>query len=94
MLLSIDQTKLDEVIANSKLSYTVSPCNLEMPGSGPDAIEAPTAQIAGTEDFITPEFERYRNRVLSLRRGIIEREGTALSSDDLERVLDGYRGRA
>jgi hypothetical protein len=94
MLLSIDQSKINEQLAEHKPHYVVSPCNFEMAWEvGP--IEIPTAQITSTENYILPEAERYRERVLALRRSLVERgESPATSSDSLEKIIDEYRGRA
>jgi hypothetical protein len=93
MLLSIDQRKIDEQLANYPLRYVVSPCSLE-PAPVPPQTEVPAMRVTGTVSGTPPEVERYRDRVLSLRQQIIDRgERPASSPEELERMIDETRGR-
>jgi len=93
MLLSINQRKIEEQLANSPPMYVVSPCNWEgvvVPAQN----EIPTTNVTSAVSDMSPELERYRDRVLSLRQRIIERgEHPASSTEELERILDETRGR-
>jgi hypothetical protein len=92
MLLSIDQKKIDRELKNSTVSYVVSPYNLETPTL---TIPAPSIQVSSTGDFLSPELERFRDRVMSIRTSLVERgEIPATSSEGLEQIIDEVRGRA
>lgn len=93
MLLSINQSKINEQLAKSPPAYVVSPCNLEIVTVPPQA-EIPTTHVSGTLSGVSPEVERYRDRVLSLRQQLIDKgERPASSPEELERIIDETRGR-
>jgi hypothetical protein len=94
MLLSINQKKIDEQLANYPPLYVVSPCTLEIAAAPAPQFEFPEMRVNGTASGISPEVERYRDRVLLLRRQLIDRgERPAASPDELERIIDETRGR-
>lgn len=90
MWLSITQAKIDAALEDTTPTYVVVPCNMEWPQI--TEIPAPSAQVSGTVAFPTDDLESYRNRVLSLRKNVIER-GNATSSEELEAVIASIRGR-
>lgn len=93
MLLSINQSKVNEQLAKNPPVYVVSPCNLEIATVPPQA-EIPATHVTSTVSGIPPEVERYRDRVLSLRQHIIDKgERPASSPEELERIIDETRGR-
>lgn len=92
MLLSINPKKVEEQLRDNTLPYVVSPCNWEGEKVGP---QLPVSN--STTDLVfdfSPEAERYRNRVLLIRRTIAEKGGQMASSpEELEHLLDETRGR-
>lgn len=94
MLLSISQKKIDELLASNPPLYTVTPSSLEDVDVSAINFEIPSANVYSTVTEMSPEAERYRDRVLSLRQHIIDRgENPASSPEELERIIDETRGR-
>jgi hypothetical protein len=94
MLLSIDQKKIDELLVNNPPLYTVTPSTLETVDVSALNYEIPSGSVYSTVTEMSPEAERYRDRVLSLRQHIIDRgEHPASSTEELERIIDEMRGR-
>ena len=91
MLLSIDQNKIVEQLAKSPPAYTVTPNNLEPASVG---YEPPTAEVHSTATLVSPDVERARRLLLTLRERVIENGRKPLSADELEREIDETRGRS
>jgi hypothetical protein len=53
----------------------------------------PTADVHGTVAAISPDVERARERMLTLRQNIIDGGRAPLSPDALEQEIDETRGR-
>lgn len=92
MLLSIDPKKIEKQLETAYTSYVVSQSNLHMP----DAVESPKASMGHTNSTISvmsPELERSRLRVLSLRQHLMAKGDKSFPTSDLERSIDEARGR-
>lgn len=94
MSLQIDENEVRNQLQNNPLLYVVSPCN--WPGQDVGTQEPPSSSHA-TTNFVfdlSADAERYVNRVLAVRRTIVEKGATIASSpEELERIVDNTRGR-
>ncbi len=90
MLLSIDPKKIKEQLAKHPPTYVVTPYNLE------DVIirrELPTADVNSMTPVVSPDLERARERILKLRKHLIDTGLPPLSPDELEEKIDETKGR-
>ena len=91
MLLSINNQKIKAILKKNPPTYTVAPCNLEIPDFPHH--DAPSVEIHGTISVIPPDFEKARERVLALRKRIIDSGNHLLSPDEMEHEINEARGR-
>jgi hypothetical protein len=92
VLLVIDQKKVEEELAATERSYTVTSSNLDADIVRPYAEPAGT-QVYSTVEALPADSERSRARLLALRQRIIDSGVQPLSPDDLDRCIDETRGR-
>lgn len=91
MLLSINTKKIEEELKNSPQGYAVAVAFYE-----PETqkyVEIPTAEAYSATNMLPPDFEAARERLMALRRKIIERSGEMASGEALTRIIDETRGR-
>ena len=88
MSLSINFQKVREELAKAEDFRNAVPITVENV-----EIAMPSAEIHGTLSVIPPEFERARERLLTLRQSLINRGEKFLSADDLDKGIDETRGR-
>lgn len=89
MLLLIDPKKIEEALRKTPPSYVISPCNVEI---AVPRYENPAVYVGSTVTTMSPELERSRERVLSLRQHLIDSGRQPLSPDALEREINETRG--
>ena len=91
MVLTIDQNKVDEQLANTVAAYTVTLRNLNVSAVPP--AEPPPTQVYGTVAGFPADFERARARLVALRQRVIQGGAPMLSGDDLDRYIEETLGR-
>jgi hypothetical protein len=91
MLLSIDQKKIDEQLANAQLGYTVSSVSWSAPES--DTVKMPELNVGTTIFTMPPALEESRNRLLMLRDKIVIKGKPPMTPEELEHLVDETRGR-
>jgi hypothetical protein len=91
MSLSIVQKKIDEQLAaNLPLAYTITSLNME----GPKVVYEPVAvEVHSVTTSLSPEAERSRTRLITLREQLLASGTKPLSPEELEREIDETRGR-
>jgi hypothetical protein len=91
MLLSINEKKIEEELKNTPLGYAVSAAYYEPPIDR--HIELPSSEAYSAVNTLPPDIEAARERMMALRRKIIERGGQVASGEALARIIDETRGR-
>lgn len=91
MLLLINAKKIEEELKNTPPGYAVSAAFHEPERQG--NIEAPTAEAYSAVNVLPPDVEAARERLMALRRKVIERGGSVASGEALARIIDETRGR-
>lgn len=93
MLLSINKEKIDRLLADTHTLYTVFGSDIQVDELKAVNYAIPDSHVYSVVTEMSPEVERYRNRVLSLRKQIIDKEHVASSTDELEHIINETRGR-
>jgi hypothetical protein len=92
MLLSIDKSKIDKMLAETPKHYVVTSSHMDAPQIA--MAEASSACVYGTISNPTPITEKARQRLLTLRQKIVESGTALLGTEALEREVDDIRGRS
>ena len=91
MLLSIDTTKVSQQLKEAKPSYVITTCNI--PEITIDSEPTISISIVSTSAAMPPDLVQARERLLALRRQLIDHGEAPLAAADLDRALDSTRGR-
>jgi hypothetical protein len=91
MLLLINAKKIEEELKNTSPGYAVSIAYHEPETQG--YTEVPTAEAHSAVNVLPPDVEAARERLMALRRKVVEKGGLVASGEALARIIDETRGR-
>ncbi len=91
MLLSIDQTKIDALLAKAQPGYAIEAVLWSAPASNTVAI--PELNAGSAIFVMLPSLEESRNKLLMLRDKIATKSKSPMTPEELERLVDETRGR-
>jgi hypothetical protein len=89
MSLSINSSKIEEELSRTDKTYAVYCRQLD---SLPIEPEEPSVSVFGTVSKIPYDVERSKERLLSLRKQIVESSAPLLDAEELQREINEIRG--
>ena len=92
MLLSIDREKVNALLAKSEPRYTVTASNIVM--SNIQNIIENTVHVVSATLEVPADLEKARERLLALRKRVIDSGKAPVSFDGLQSLIDETRGRS
>ena len=92
-VLWINQKKIDEQLRKNPPSYTVSAVNIE-PQVHPFDTTLPPAIAHTAVNVLPPAAEAAHQRLIDLRRKLVESGRKLLSGEELDRTIEEIRGRS